>query len=595
MPTADPKTRGGRWILLLALAALAWSPLVITGCRLAAHAVAVPFCDEWSDARFLAAAAGGETSWQAFARHHNESRPVLYRLWLWVCARGGFYDPRLGMALQQVILLATSLAVAGALRRVARAGWPATLLACGAVNLLLFSPAGSENTTWGFQWMLYVPALCLLASLAVNGSAGGIMGKAAKNALLCVAATGAFVTGLITWLLAWPRGHASPRRRAAGLALYAAALIATFALYFGGHDSALMPATESAPGFEPWSALRFALIWLGSPLAGSAGGAWFAGACGILAAGAVLALLMSRRQFAAAQVIASLGLYAILCGGGASLQRADRAPQLIAQLHAAYPQAEAVFARSRPSLERDFHFALEGATQSRYLAFSSVAWIALIVGALAVAPRGFGPGLVALLVAALLARWTTSWSQMERHSWHGSYARRVGLNGLVYQPVAPLHHQLARLFFFGRAVPHFYRSLREHDVFRVEEAPPSLAQALLRPAEAGDESARGDVQLDPPNATGDVPVRGWLAPATPDGERYDDAALIGVAADGTRSILAILPATLRAADGSGRAFEGTVMRSDIPAANAGIQLIGIRRTAWRVARVPGTWTLPVRE
>ena len=261
--------------LLPLVPALATLALILT------YASEVPHGDEWdTPGRVLVEIAKGTVTWHHFFKQHNESRKVLPRavFTLGTLLFGWRVVPYmvLGWLLALTSLLLLLRMLAGDPRD--EAGWVpfAGLL----MALLLFSPVQAENQLWGIQMIVFIPPLCLVASLWVQSTKISYRSVVLLCALFSLVATFSFANGMLCWVLAFPLARywlaeekAAPRRSVqTWTAVYLGLAVATLAAYFWDYRRPPHHPSFHAVLEDPALGARFFTTWLGNPFAGALSG-----------------------------------------------------------------------------------------------------------------------------------------------------------------------------------------------------------------------------------------------------------------------------------------------------------------------------------
>lgn len=228
--------------------------------------VDVPWADVWdTPGRLIEALLQGRLRASDFTWQHNESRKVIPRLFYLATASPAGLHTGPGILLQWSLLAGTF----ALLLRFATPRDAARDLVCGALALLVFTPAASENLTWDIQFIVIVPIFCLVLAARINASERPESVQCLCSAGLALLATYTFANGMICWLLGapfwWRLAPGRPRR--GGLwsrwdSLYALLGGAALAAYFSDYTR---PPQHPAFGTDPARLLTFFLAWVGGP------------------------------------------------------------------------------------------------------------------------------------------------------------------------------------------------------------------------------------------------------------------------------------------------------------------------------------------
>lgn len=257
------------WRLGLALSALLPAGLLLA--LILAHAVDVPFWDQWGTARFFGEAARGTLTPANLFSPQNEYRQFFPHLVFVVLGRLTGWDVRAEMLLSFLLACLVCLCVHRLGKITVGGGARQRLLPFLASCLLIFSPVQYENWLFGIQVVYFVPVLCVAACLVVASSGLGARIKILLCMLLATVATFSSANGILCWLVAPPALAASfapgevgsgARRRWA--AAWAAGLALNAALYLHG-----LGRPEGSPAAlpSPPDALAYFFAFLGGPFA----------------------------------------------------------------------------------------------------------------------------------------------------------------------------------------------------------------------------------------------------------------------------------------------------------------------------------------
>lgn len=355
--TADRVAARQRYrVAFLILAAIAPIVLLI-GC-IARYGVNVPVGDEWALVPLFEKWRGGQLTFADLYQQHNEHRILLPKLIYLAFAELTGWNLRAEMFFSVLLCVGTSAGIYALLRRTVGGGQGGLLLLCGAANLLMFSPAQAQNWLWGFQLQMFIPNLCLVATLVVLASDAAWRWKFGASVLLIMAATFSFGSGLLLWpvvaLFLWMRGEGRSR-----IVAWLVAAAAVAALYFPGYYR--VPAAQPLTGWLDYPA--YFLVFLGGALTrGDEGQLLF----GAIALGLVALLLY-----------AAMALHFVRAG---AVPLRDAAPWLALGVYVIGSAALAAYSR--------VNWGPKQAMDTRYVTSSSYLYLALIALA-AIAARQF--------------------------------------------------------------------------------------------------------------------------------------------------------------------------------------------------------------
>ena len=141
------------------------------------------------------------------------------------------------------------------------------------VNLLIFSPAQSENWLWGFQIVIFIPVLCLFLSLVIARSNLALPSKAILAAVISTVSTYSFTHGMLCWatslaaLLLLEKRFLS-RQGKRWLLFYIASGIVIISTYFYDYHKPEGHPSLAEAFIHPIQAFAYFTAFLGSPLSG---------------------------------------------------------------------------------------------------------------------------------------------------------------------------------------------------------------------------------------------------------------------------------------------------------------------------------------
>jgi hypothetical protein len=217
-------------------------PAVLLAVLIALHATDVPTWDEWdTPGRALVAAAEGRLTWGDLYAQHNESRKVLPRLAYVAAAPLVGWDTRHSMAVTYCLAIILSIGVMALARRTVPLGGRARIALWLLSNILLFSPAQFDNWLMGLQWIVLVPATCVVWGLYLLEGSGSLTLRTMRAAVLAIVATFTYAGGLLSWPVLGVAVALAPvdRRRSnvVPLAAWSALACAVLVAYFRDLES----------------------------------------------------------------------------------------------------------------------------------------------------------------------------------------------------------------------------------------------------------------------------------------------------------------------------------------------------------------------
>ena len=270
--TTETKKSSSGWKPWLAFG-LCLLPAVGLAILLRQNAVNVPYWDEWDDdlAGIFLKWHNGTLSFGDFWAQHNESRLVLPRAIFLLL--GVFSHWNLGWQVAATFLLA-ALAAAGVfwLGRKTQADRPLTAVVTAFIaSLLIFSPSQYQAWLWGMELILYLPLVCILASLWFLQTNFSARTKIFLCGVMAVASTYSFSNGLLAWLALFPvlflaDGLAGLKKLRRAALLWLLAFFANVALYFQDYQFPPSPGVWGVLCNHPWQVVAYLLAFLGGPL-----------------------------------------------------------------------------------------------------------------------------------------------------------------------------------------------------------------------------------------------------------------------------------------------------------------------------------------
>ena len=248
-------------------------PAVGLAILLRGNAVNVPYWDEWDDdlAGIFLKWHNGTLSFGDFWAQHNESRLVLPRAIFLLL--GIFSHWNLGWQVAATFLLA-GLA-AGSIFWLGRKTLTDRPVTGGVTafiaSLLIFSPAQYQAWLWGLELILYLPLVCILASLCFLQTRFSTRTKIFFCGIMAVASTYAFSNGLLAWLTLFPvlflaDGLAGLKKLRRGALLWLLVFFANVALYFKDYQFPPSPGLWRVLCADPMQVVAYLFAFLGGPL-----------------------------------------------------------------------------------------------------------------------------------------------------------------------------------------------------------------------------------------------------------------------------------------------------------------------------------------
>lgn len=330
-------------------------PLVLLVICQIRYSVDVVFADEWSYVPFIQKVFEGNVLFKDFLAAHNEHRTffpqlilaALIRLSRWNMAWELAFN--LGVAILIVAVLSRAVTRTFRVHGMAGKAWVPAV-----IGSFVFSLHQVANWFFGMQLIFFLPQLAAVLGLCLLARPNLHRRHVVGGWLCGVVAIGSFASGLAYWpaaaviLATAPAENRGTRWRRVGVwALAAAPLVLAYLWFYRrpAHHPTLLSSLE-----HPLTLVQYVLFYLGAPLF-PAGLFWsgFAGALGLAASGWVITRL--RRAGVSLQEI-SLYMGLIFYTGGVAFLTA---------------------------LGRSGGFGLGQARSSRYILFSGMLWVALLV------------------------------------------------------------------------------------------------------------------------------------------------------------------------------------------------------------------------
>lgn len=304
--------------LRYAVIVLSLAPIVTVALYIYVLGLNVPYWDQWEVVPLLVKAQTGTLQFGDLMAQHTMHRPVVPRL-LWLAlARLTHYNTNAELWLNFVLALATLWIFLSYSWRFWREQAVPQLLVymlTPVLCLLIFNLVQWESWLIGFQTVMYLAVLCVMAGFALLAGATGTLtwGRLLGALLLGVIATYSSSNALLYWpigLALVVLNGARAQRIVYGAVWVgvAALVIASFAYGLGGQAGGLL--TQSL-GLTPLFFVHWILNFLGAPLLAYAP-AWILGALSVALialaiAGAWSARLLLRTAFYWAVITFVLG------------------------------------------------------------------------------------------------------------------------------------------------------------------------------------------------------------------------------------------------------------------------------------------------
>ena len=258
-----------RWQALIWML-LAWSPALAILALISPLRVPIPFEDSWAFVEQYKAWWDGSYGWREFFAPHNNHPSAVGKTIYFIVLHWLGGDVALLPLLSWVFSLAISVAIAFLLPL-----WPdqparrALLLLCA--NLTIFTAAQGHSWIWDFIFQNFIPGTAFCVALAWLWKRPGSWLALAGAAILCLASTFSFGTGLLAGVLlvpmVWLHFPGTPAlRRAAVTAVWLMVMAAGAWTALKAFGEATSTGEGSRVGTlleEPFLLTRFVLLLLG--------------------------------------------------------------------------------------------------------------------------------------------------------------------------------------------------------------------------------------------------------------------------------------------------------------------------------------------
>jgi hypothetical protein len=187
------KRRSSIWLFLVAIL-----PIAVLVRLISEYGVNVPYGDEWSLIPLYAKWHDHQLRFVDLFRQHNEHRIFFPKLIYLAFAQVTHCNVRAEMFFSVLLCCLTSAGIYVLLKRTVP-GAQKHLLLWALINLLIFAPVQAENWLWGFQLQVFIPTVCLVASLVALGSRLRPGVRFVLASLLATIATFSFGGGIVLW------------------------------------------------------------------------------------------------------------------------------------------------------------------------------------------------------------------------------------------------------------------------------------------------------------------------------------------------------------------------------------------------------------
>lgn len=224
----------------------------------------MPFSDEWDWVRLSYLMRSGHLQWMDVWQAHNEHRLLISNLVFLAIDRSIGWNTLAEELVGFVALVGAQVVAWGLIRK--NIGSPTKqALAFAGTSGLLFSPAQYETFSMGFNLQF---ALCSLATLTLIAALTSRRSWPSSLVAWAAALFASFSTGqgLVLWAvgltaLVWQR------RSVLEKSAWGASAILVGVLYFHGNSVAQSDVAGQLSNFHPGTIVRYALVFLGAPIA----------------------------------------------------------------------------------------------------------------------------------------------------------------------------------------------------------------------------------------------------------------------------------------------------------------------------------------
>lgn len=353
MPDKPSKRNLALEVLICTLAAIPLIALIVYVNR---YGVDLPFLDQWEFIPVLEKFYQGHLTFSDLWQQHNEHRIFFPRIVFLVLARMTHWNIRYEMAANIIVAAGIFLAIAYQIRKTSRATGSRYLMwTVPAVSVITFSLMQWENWLWGWELQIFMNLLAVVMGIILLSSRPFKWSRLAWSMLLGILATYSFANGSLYWpiglILLIISGPTSRQPRVMALSAWAVVGTLTMGSYLYHYHT---PADHPSLLFvfqKPLVFLEYVLLYLGEPCAGAGGHVLtvIAGAVGLVLAIAVACMLVKRQK----------------------VDRHVLTPYIGLALYAVGSALMTGFARAGLGLWQ--------ALATRYIAISSLLWIANVV------------------------------------------------------------------------------------------------------------------------------------------------------------------------------------------------------------------------
>lgn len=332
---------------------LAVAPILALILYVARYGVDLPLTDQWEFVPLLGKSYQGHITFHDLWQQHNEHRILFPRLVFLALAHLTHWNIRYELAANVLVAVGTFLAIAYQIRTTAKAiGGTYLLWTIPLISIMVFSLTQHENWLWGWELQVLMNVLAVVTGIVLLTSRPLKWSRLMASMLLGIVAVYSFANGIIYWplgllmlTLAGPKD-----RKSKGLALGAWSVVGFLTIL--SYTYHLQSSSDLTLVFrQPNTYIKFVLLFLGAPCTGFSPNqiVGASGAVGLVIAAAGCGLLI-KRQRAYLPLLSpyiGLSLYAIASAMVTGLGR--------------------------------INLGSEQALATRYIAFSSLFWVADIV------------------------------------------------------------------------------------------------------------------------------------------------------------------------------------------------------------------------
>jgi hypothetical protein len=337
----------------------------------ARYALDAPLIDQWSFVSQLESESTGTLTFDSLRSQHGEHRPFFPRLIMLGLAGATGWNVRYEIAMSILIATALFFALASLFRReISSPGERPPVGWWGLLSLLVFSLTQWENWLWGWQLQVFLNVLSVVVGIVLLTRRTLEWSHFVGAAIAGVVATYSFGNGLLFWpvglgILAIAARTGPPKRLLLGAWVVLSTLV--IASYMAGFHRGGSSTSFETVVTRPVGHLRYALTFLGSPLASFSGSAF------------------PPRDTGIAALVGGIGLLLFALAARRAIRRR---PKEIDRLIPFFALAGYALSSGLIAAVSRLRFGIPQALASRYTTISSLFWIGLIgVTLLATAPR----------------------------------------------------------------------------------------------------------------------------------------------------------------------------------------------------------------